>query len=105
MALSIQDITRLFHTHGASQYGAEAVTQQQHALQCAHLAEQAGASVELVAVAFKLLSYAADAQALRRWDDGAKNPAAITPGWDHYQPTLDKASRLALALPADIVSL
>lgn len=51
MALQIEEITELFHAQGAAQYGAEAINQQQHALQCAHLAEQAGASPELVAAA------------------------------------------------------
>ena len=191
MALGIQDITELFHTHGATQYGLEMVTQQQHALQCAHLAEQAGASAELVAAAllhdlghllptrdrpraangddlhqylalaqlrhtfpeavlapirlhvdakrylchadggywaslspasqrslalqggpfsaqeaaaFRKLPYSADAQALRRWDDGGKNPAAITPGWRHYVAILEKASGLPAVLPAESFS-
>jgi phosphonate degradation associated HDIG domain protein len=51
MALSIAQITDLFRTHGAVQYGSEAINQQQHALQCAHLAEQSGASPALVAAA------------------------------------------------------
>jgi len=51
MALQIPQITKLFHTQGAVQYGSEAINQQQHALQCAHLAEQAGAPPELVTAA------------------------------------------------------
>lgn len=51
MALTIEQITTLFHTQGAVQYGSEAINQQQHALQCAHLAEQAGAAPALVAAA------------------------------------------------------
>ena len=51
MALQIDQITELFQSQGAVQYGAEAINQQQHALQCAHLAEQAGASPALVAAA------------------------------------------------------
>lgn len=51
MALQIDQITDFFHAQGAVQYGAEAINQQQHALQCAHLAEQAGASPELIAAA------------------------------------------------------
>jgi phosphonate degradation associated HDIG domain protein len=51
MALKIDQITEIFQSHGAMQYGCEAVTQQQHALQCAHLAELAGASPELVSAA------------------------------------------------------
>jgi phosphonate degradation associated HDIG domain protein len=49
--MDIHQITVLFNTHGAAQYGAEAVSQQQHALQCAQLAEQAGASSRLIAAA------------------------------------------------------
>ena len=51
MALAIEDIKELFLAHGEDRYGAEAVSQQQHARQCAHLAELAGASPELVAAA------------------------------------------------------
>ncbi len=51
MAISIQDINQLFTTHGSEQYGGEDVSQLQHALQCAHLAEQAGASPELITAA------------------------------------------------------
>jgi len=41
--LSLSDIELLFARHGASQYSGEPVTQLEHALQTAHLAEQAGA--------------------------------------------------------------
>ena len=51
MALTLAQITALFHAQGAVQYGSEAINQQQHALQCAHLAEQAAATPELVAAA------------------------------------------------------
>jgi phosphonate degradation associated HDIG domain protein len=51
MALQIGQITELFLAQGAVQYGSEAINQQQHALQCAHLAEQAGGSAELIAAA------------------------------------------------------
>lgn len=184
MALSLDDITGLFHANGAIQYGAEAVTQQQHALQCAQLAEQAGASPELIAAAllhdlghllaaerapvaagaddlhqfmalpflrgvfpeavlapirlhvdakrymcrvdpsywaglspaskrslvlqggpfseeeahdFMAQAFAADAVALRRWDDSAKDPQALTPGWAHYAAVLQRASCVELA--------
>ncbi len=180
MALTLDEITELFHANGAVQYGAEAVTQQQHALQCAHLAEQAGATPALIAaallhdlghllaperapktaataddlhqfmalpflrgvfpeavlapirlhvdakrymcrvdpsywaglspaskrslvlqggpfsedeaLAFMQQAFAADAVALRRWDDSAKDPQASTPGWTHYAAVLQRAS-------------
>lgn len=47
MALRIEDIVHLYKTRGAAQYGGEAVTQLDHALQCARLAEEAGAPPEL----------------------------------------------------------
>lgn len=184
MALTLDEITGLFHANDTVQYGAEAVTQQQHALQCAHLAEQADASPALVAAAllhdlghllapeqgpkpigaddlhqfmalpflrgvfpeavlapirlhvdakrylcrvdpsywaglspaskkslvlqggpfsaeeahaFMAQAFAADAVALRRWDDGAKNPEASTPGWTHYAGVLQRASCAELA--------
>ena len=51
MTLKLEEITSLFAVKGAAQYGSEAISQLQHALQCAHLAEQAGASAELVTAA------------------------------------------------------
>jgi phosphonate degradation associated HDIG domain protein len=51
MALSIQDIEQLFAQRGGEQYSGEPVTQLEHALQCAALAEQEGASDEMVTAA------------------------------------------------------
>lgn len=48
MALSIHDISHLLTQHGSNQYGREAVSQLEHALQCAHLAESAGETDVLV---------------------------------------------------------
>ncbi|MEO8102070.1 MAG: phosphonate degradation HD-domain oxygenase [Betaproteobacteria bacterium] len=48
MPLSLEDIERLFAERGACQYAGEPVTQLQHALQTAWLAEQDGANDELV---------------------------------------------------------
>ena len=41
MALTPADISELFETRAKQQYGRESVSQREHALQCAHLAEQA----------------------------------------------------------------
>ena len=49
MALNVADIVVLFETRGANSYGSEPVSQLEHALQCASLAEEAGATPELVA--------------------------------------------------------
>jgi len=46
--LTLPDIELLFARHGASQYSGEPVTQLEHALQTAHLAEQSGADDALV---------------------------------------------------------
>ena len=51
MSLSIDDIVNLFETRGASQYGGEAVSQIEHALQCASLAEKSRAAPTLVTAA------------------------------------------------------
>lgn len=48
MALGIEEILDLFTAHGAANYGSEAVSQLEHALQCAQLAEEAGATPALV---------------------------------------------------------
>ncbi len=49
MPLGVAEIVELYGRKGAAQYGDEAVSQLEHALQCASLAEQAGAAPELVA--------------------------------------------------------
>jgi predicted HD phosphohydrolase len=51
MALTIEQITALFRVQGTVQYGSEAVSQLQHALQCAHLAERSGSAPALIAAA------------------------------------------------------
>ena len=51
MALTLDDIEQLFIAKGGEQYSGEPVTQLEHALQSALLAEQAGASDELVTAA------------------------------------------------------
>ncbi len=51
MALNLQDIEHLLATRGVHQYGREAVSQLEHALQCAQLAEQAGETPATIAAA------------------------------------------------------
>jgi phosphonate degradation associated HDIG domain protein len=46
--LTLVDVEQLFNRHGAAQYSGEPVTQLEHALQTAHLAEQHGAGDTLV---------------------------------------------------------
>jgi phosphonate degradation associated HDIG domain protein len=46
--LSLEDVSLLFARRGAEQYSGEPVTQLEHALQTAHLAEQSGAGDGLV---------------------------------------------------------
>lgn len=41
MSLTLQEVTGLLLRRGQNQYGMEAISQLEHALQCAHLAEQA----------------------------------------------------------------
>lgn len=48
MALTLDTITALLAEQGSAQYGQEAVSQLEHALQCAHLAEQAGETPETI---------------------------------------------------------
>ncbi|WP_034294637.1 phosphonate degradation HD-domain oxygenase [Herbaspirillum sp. RV1423] len=49
MALNLHDIDRLFRRHGHTQYTGEPVTQLEHALQTAALAEQENAAPALIA--------------------------------------------------------
>jgi predicted HD phosphohydrolase len=48
LALAVAEIVKLYETRGAAQYGSEAVSQLEHALQCAALAEAARAAPALV---------------------------------------------------------
>lgn len=52
MSLGIPEIVAVFESKGAAWYGSERVSQLQHALQCAALAEADGAAVALVAASF-----------------------------------------------------
>jgi phosphonate degradation associated HDIG domain protein len=52
MGLSLEDIERLFRKHGHIGYDGEPVTQLEHALQCAELAQAAGAGDALVTATF-----------------------------------------------------
>jgi phosphonate degradation associated HDIG domain protein len=74
MGLSLVDIERLFAAKGNRMYAGEPVTQLQHALQSAELAERAGASDELVLAAFlhdlgHLINDQGDTPTLRGVDD------------------------------------
>ncbi|QIL83024.1 HD domain-containing protein [Diaphorobacter sp. HDW4A] len=51
MSLTIQDIVQIFENKGHAQYDGEPVTQLQHALQSAHLAELQGADSALITAA------------------------------------------------------
>lgn len=52
MRLDLEAIRRVYATGADALYGGEAITQQQHALQCAALARAAGAGPALIAAAF-----------------------------------------------------
>ena len=67
MTSMVDRLLRLLATPDASQYGEESVSQYEHALQCALLAEQAGASGSVIAAA--LLHDAGERPALRGIDD------------------------------------
>jgi phosphonate degradation associated HDIG domain protein len=74
MALTIPDICALYETHGGRMYSGEPVTQLEHALQTAHLAEQSGADDELVTACLlhdlgHLLNEQGDTPTLRGIDD------------------------------------
>ena len=72
--LTLDDIELLFARHGSAQYSGEPVTQLEHALQTAHLAEQAGADDALVTAALlhdlgHLLNDQGETPTLRGIDD------------------------------------
>ena len=72
--LSLADIEQLFARHGAEQYSGEPVTQLEHALQTAHLAEQSDADDALVTACLlhdlgHLLNHQGETPTLRGIDD------------------------------------
>ena len=74
MALTLDDITELFARRGGEQYAGEPVTQLEHALQSAALAEAEGADDELVTAALlhdlgHLLHDLGETPTLRGMDD------------------------------------
>ena len=86
MSLSIPEIVQLLESRATTWYGQEAVSQLHHALQCAHLAEQAQESAETVVAA--LLH-----------DLGHMLSAAVTPAADQEAaPTKDDLHQY-VALP------
>ena len=48
MSLTLQEVNELLLRRGQTQYGMEAISQLEHALQCANLAELAGETVETI---------------------------------------------------------
>jgi phosphonate degradation associated HDIG domain protein len=50
--MNVEEIVELYERRGAAQYGSEPVSQTAHALQCAILAAEGGASAELIAACF-----------------------------------------------------
>jgi phosphonate degradation associated HDIG domain protein len=52
MALNVEEIVGLYGKRGTRMYGSEPVNQAEHALQCAMLAAEGGASAELIAASF-----------------------------------------------------
>ena len=50
---------------------------------------QGGPFSEAEAAAFIALPHARDALAVRRWDEQAKDPKAVTPGLDRYRPCIE----------------
>ena len=51
MSLTLQDISSLLNSRATTWYGQEAVSQLEHALQCAHLAEKANETTETIVAA------------------------------------------------------
>ncbi|WP_019938703.1 phosphonate degradation HD-domain oxygenase [Bordetella sp. FB-8] len=121
-AITLDRIKALFDGYGTAFYGSEDVTQTQHALQCAHLAEQAGEEPALIAAALlhdlgHLLQASSQTQDMRHQEVGASalatlmGPEVTEPIRLHvaakrylcavdaaYYDTLSQASKNSLAL-------
>jgi phosphonate degradation associated HDIG domain protein len=80
--LTLDVVAELFDGYGAAFYGSEAVTQTQHALQCALLAEQAGEPPAVIAAALlhdlgHLLQAASRTQDMRHQEVAARALAPL----------------------------
>jgi phosphonate degradation associated HDIG domain protein len=111
-----QKVISLFHQHGSSQYGQEAVTQLQHGLQAAWMAEKHGASAELISasllhdVGHLLHDLPDDAPDMgiddrheilgQRWLEGHFGPAVVEPVRLHVD-----AKRYLCAVDTEYLSL
>lgn len=95
---NFDDLFAVLEKAGAEQYGQEAVTQLEHALQCAQLAEQAGAPAASVVAALlhdvgHLIHDLGDDAALRGIDDRHEfSGAAILARW--FGPDVTEPVRL-----------
>jgi phosphonate degradation associated HDIG domain protein len=74
MSTLLNSLVSLYRDRGQAQYGGEAVSQLDHALQCATLAERSGASAELIAACLwhdlgHLIHHLGDDAAQRGIDD------------------------------------
>jgi gamma-butyrobetaine dioxygenase len=65
------------------------------------LSVQGGPMSEAEAREFEALPRAADAVAVRRWDDQAKDPSASAPGFEHFRPLLAGLVRPGLRFRGD----
>ncbi|MEM9809470.1 MAG: phosphonate degradation HD-domain oxygenase [Cyanobacteria bacterium P01_D01_bin.56] len=74
MSITITQVLNLYRNRGQAQYGGEAVSQLEHALQCATLAEENGESPQLIAACLlhdlgHLVHHLGDNPAVRGIDD------------------------------------
>jgi phosphonate degradation associated HDIG domain protein len=97
----LEDIFSLFDQFGHSEYGGESVTQLEHALQCAQLAQQHGAAPALIASALlhdvgHLLHELPDDAPDRGIDDYHENLAAQYLS-KHFGPEVTEPIRLHVA--------
>lgn len=111
MALSFDDIDHLLSTRGFHQYGREAVSQLEHALQCAQLAEQAGETPATIAAALlhdlgHLLAPGGDTaeqdEPIRLHVDAKRYLCTMEPG---YWETLSPASQHSLVLQGGVYTV
>ena len=82
MSEIIEKVIHLFENHGDSQYGGEAVSQLEHALQAAHFADEAGEKTNIIVAGIlhdigHLLHDLPDDAPLNGVDDVHENKAAV----------------------------
>ena len=107
MTTSLPTLLNLYRQRGQAQYGGEAVSQLEHALQCAALAEQAGQSAEMITACLfhdlgHLIHHLGEEPAARSIDD--RHEYRAVPVLEKHFPAAVTRGRIRLCHGGEVLS-